>query len=170
MAQKITDPASFLRNLVARRGHSDLEGVYLTGVKVSADACTDYGYSTYNDRVSSEVTTLLSREENKWNKLLVSTRWYGNELCHSIAFQRGGEIVTVFFITEDHDMSCMVFIPKLEVSEFPGEVSFHQELFRKVASFAGKTPNSLQFTIGAASIAWADMVDQGDAREVDVGF
>lgn len=170
MAQKITDPAVFLRNLVARKGHSDLEGVYLTAVKVSADACTDYGYEPTVSERQREVLSLLSREENKWNKLLVDVRMYGNELCHPITFTLQSEQVTVFFLSEDHEISCLVFIPKLEVSDFASEVTFYQALLRWVAQFSGKNPNTLQFTIGAACIAWTDMVDQGDAREVDVGF
>jgi hypothetical protein len=78
--------------------------------------------------------------------------------------------ITVYFAVEDNEISCMVFIPTLVVSEFVTEVAFFQELLKEVASFAGKTPTSIRFTIGAASMEWDDLVEQGHAREVDVGF
>jgi hypothetical protein len=64
----------------------------------------------------------------------------------------------------------MVFIPTLVVEEFVTEVTFFQSLLKKVAHFAGKTNTSIRFTIGAASMQWDDLVEQGHAREVDVGF
>jgi hypothetical protein len=39
-----------------------------------------------------------------------------------------------------------------------------------VAQFAGKTPTSIRFTIGAVSMEWDELVENGCAREVDIGF
>lgn len=160
----------FLRNLVARRGHSGLDGVYLTGVKVSADPCTDYGYDFDPEKLEYAITSFISREKEACYSLLVDTRLYDRDLVHTLCFKRNGHQVTVYFITEDHDISAMVFIPALEVNDFTEELVFYQHLLEFVAKFAGKNPNTLQFTIGAATIDWSDMVDQGDAREVDVSY
>jgi hypothetical protein len=75
----------------------------------------------------------------------------------------------VYFISEGHEMSAMVFIPTLVVPEFVTEVTFFQHLLREVASFAGKTPTSIRFTIGAVSMEWDELVERGCAREVDLG-
>jgi hypothetical protein len=76
----------------------------------------------------------------------------------------------VYFVVEGHEMSAMVFIPTLVVEEFVTEVTFFQHLLREVAKFGGKTPTTVRFTLGAASMPWDDLVEQGCAREVDVGF
>jgi hypothetical protein len=67
-------------------------------------------------------------------------------------------------------MSAMVFIPTLVVAEFVTEVTFFQHLLKEIAHFAGKTATSIRFVIGAVSMEWDDLVEQGCAREVDVGF
>jgi hypothetical protein len=64
----------------------------------------------------------------------------------------------------------MVFIPTLLVSEFVTEVTFFQYLLQFVARFAGKTPTTIRFTIGAVSMDWDDMVGNGFAEEVEVGW
>jgi hypothetical protein len=170
MAPKITDPVSFLKNLVSRKGRSDMEGVYLCGATVLADALEDYGYTVDTVKVENEVTNLLARGEKEWNSLLVSIRLYDNELVHPITFVRNGEEVMVHFITEDHDISCLVFIPKLEVGSFESEVTFFLGLLRFTAQFAGKTPTTARFTIGAACTGWDDMVEEGYAKEHDIAF
>jgi len=170
MAQKITDPVTFLKNLVSRKGRSDREGVYLTGVNVAADGSTDYDYDVCPIKIESNIDNLWAREENLWNSLLVNIRRRPEELSHSITFSHSGEDVTVYYLTEDHDASALVFIPKLEVSDFVYEVTFHQRLLQRVAEFAGKTPNTLKFILGAAFLSWDEMVDEGYAQEVDVGF
>jgi hypothetical protein len=113
---------------------------------------------------------VFARDERDWNHLLVETRSCDNEIVFPISFLRGVEPITVYFAIEGNEMSCMVFIPTLVVDEFVAEVSFFQALLRKVANFAGKTHTSIRFTIGAASMQWEDLVDKGQAREVDVGF
>jgi hypothetical protein len=170
MAQKISDPNSFLLGLVSKKGRSDLYGVYLTGVNVLADALTDYGYEVSRSAIDKEITNVFARNEAKWNEILVETRRNQDEIIFSIAFLRGVDDVTVYFAVEGIEMSCMVFIPTIVVSEFVTEVTFFQELLKEVAYFAGKTPTSVRFTIGAASMEWDDLVEKGHAREVDVGF
>ena len=170
MAPKITDPNSFLTNLVSRKGKSDLYGVYLTGVSVLAESTEDYEYRVNHERIEQEVQALFIREEPDWNSLLVSTRRDEEEIVHPISFIRGREPITVYFVCEGREMSAMVFIPTLVVDEFVTEVTFFQYLLGKVAHFAGKTPTSIRFTIGAVSMEWDDVVESGFAKEVDIGF
>lgn len=170
MAPKLSDPNSFLVNLIAKKGKSDLFGVYLTGVNVLADAREDYGYEVSWQSIERDLQSVFAREETDWNRLLVSTRRGNEEIIYPISFIRGREPNTVYFAVEGHEMSAMVFIPTLLVDEFVTEVTFFQLLLREVAAFAGKTSTSIRFTIGAVSMEWEDMVERGHAREVDVGF
>jgi hypothetical protein len=170
MAPKITDPNSFLTSLVSKRGKSDLFGVYLTGVTVLADASENYHYDILVPDMERHVSSIIYKEEADWNRLLVETRMNKDELIFPISFHRGVEPVTVYFASEGTEMSCMVFIPTLVVSEFVTEVAFFQTLLKEVAEFAGSIPTSIRFTIGAVSMEWDDLVERGCAREVDVGF
>ena len=170
MAAKITDPNSFLTGLVSKRGKSDLFGVYLTGVNVIADALEDYGYGVSTEIAETELKNLIAREEKDWNRLLVETRTDTEQVIFPISFHRNLEPYTVYFASEDHEMSCMVFIPTLLVEEFVTEVTFFQHLLRFVARFAGKNPSTIRFTIGSVSMEWEEMVSQGHAKEVEVGW
>jgi hypothetical protein len=170
MAPKITDPNTFLASLVSKKGKSDLFGVYLTGVNVLADSTIDYGYGVSASEIERDLRSVFARDEHDWNRLLVETRSGDTEIVFPISFLRGVEPITVYFAVEGNEMSCMVFIPTLVVEEFVTEVTFFQALLKKVAHFAGKTSTSIRFTIGAASMQWDDLVEQGHAREVDVGF
>jgi hypothetical protein len=170
MTQKHTDPNTFLRNLVTKKGKSDRLGVYLTGVNVVADANADYGYDVETSRIEKLLKTVSNRIEGDWNRVLVETRLNNEQIVHPLTFDVGGGDVTVFFIAEGHEMSAMVFIPTLLVTEFVTEIAFYGHMLHQVASFAGKTPTSVKFTIGAAFMDWEDLVEQGSAREVDVGF
>jgi hypothetical protein len=170
MTQKLSDPSSFLAGLVSKRGRSDLYGVYLTSVSVLADTNTDYEYDVLQSEIEKDIRNMFARDEHDWNRLLVETRTEESEIVFPISFMRGMEPVTIYFVVEGNEMSSMVFIPTLVVEEFVTEVTFFQALMKKVAHFAGKTPTSIRFTIGAASMQWEDLVEQGHAREVDVGF
>jgi hypothetical protein len=170
MAPKITDPNTFLRPLVSKRGKSDLYGVYLTGVNVIAESTEDYDYGVNSETIERDLSSLIAREETDWNRLLVETRRDEEQLIFPISFIRGHEPYTVFFANEGHEMSCMVFIPTLVVSEFVTEVTFFQHLLKFVARFAGKTPTTIRFTLGAVFIEWDEMVSQGYAEEVEVGW
>lgn len=167
---KLTDPYSFLTNLLANKGKSDLYGIYLTGVNILAEANQDYGYDVSPSLASNEVSQLLSRESVEWNEVLVATRIGVHETVYPISFLRQREPVTVYFLTEGVEMGAMVFIPTLTISEFVIEVTFYQHLLKEVALFAGKIPTSIRFTIGAVSMEWDEVVERGCAREVDVGF
>jgi len=170
MATKITDPHSFLTSLITKKGRSDLYGVYLTGVNVLAEAALDYGYEVSMENIEREVRNVFTRESSDWNQLLVDTRMFDDEIVHPISFIRGREPNTVYFVTEGHEMSAMVFIPTLVLSEFVTEITFFQQLLCEVARFAGKTPTTLRFTLGAVSMEWDELVEHGCAREVDIGF
>ena len=170
MAPKITDPNTFLTNIVSRKGRSDLYGVYLTGVNILAEATEDYGYEVSVPSIERDIRNLFARDESDWNRLLVETRMNKDELIFPISFHRGVEPVTVYFAAEGTEMSCMVFIPTLVVPEFVTEVTFFQHLLKEIAHFAGKTATSIRFVIGAVSMEWDDLVERGCAREVDVGF
>ena len=170
MAPKITDPATFLTSLVTKKGKSELYGVYLTGVNILASATEDYNYLENSTDISRDVQLVFAQVEADWNHLLVETRRNNEEIIFPISFIRGREPNTVYFIVEGYDMSAMVFIPTLVVEEFVTEVTFYQELVRQVAAFAGKVPTSIRFTLGAVSMDWDNLVEQGAAREVDIGF
>jgi hypothetical protein len=170
MAPKLSDPHSFLLNLLIKKGRSELYGIYLTGVNILADATEDYGYSVSLEQIEREVERVFAQDENDWNRLLVDTRKNIDEIVHPISFIRGREPNTVYFVVEGHEMSAMIFIPTLVVEEFVTEVTFYQHLLREVAKFAGKTCTSVRFTIGAVSMEWDDLVETGCAREVDIGF
>jgi hypothetical protein len=170
MASKLSDPNSFLTNLVTKKGKSDLYGVYLTGVNVVASATENYDYDVPLERIEKDVQNVFAQDANDWNALLVDTRREADEIIFPISFIRGREPITVYFAVEGHDMSAMVFIPTLVVDEFVTEVTFFQRVLREVAHFAGKTPTTLRFTIGAVSMEWGELVECGCAREVDVGF
>ena len=170
MAPKITDPNTFLSNLVYRRGKSDLYGVYLTGVNVLAYATEDYNYPVSLESIEREVKNTFLQDVDVWNRVKVATREHLEEIVFPISYIRGREPITVYFVVEGNDMGAMVFIPTLVVSEFVTEITFYQEMLKSIAKFAGKTPTTIKFTLGVASAEWDEMVDQGHAREVDMGF
>jgi hypothetical protein len=165
---KITDPYSFLRGLVTRKGRSDVDGVVLTAVTVQADAFEDYGYAEPHWNVERDLNRVFERDRSDWDRLLVDTRQNRVEIVHPISFIQGTEPVTVYFITEAHDMSALVFLPSIMLEEFPYEVVLFQRLLKNVASFAGKTPDSIKFIIGVAIASWDDMVERGDAQEIEI--
>ena len=59
MALKIADPVTFLRNLVSKKGKSDLYGVYLTSVNVVADSQIDYEYEAPPDDIARALKNLF---------------------------------------------------------------------------------------------------------------
>lgn len=170
MAPKITDPNTFLSNLVYRKGKSDLYGVYLTGVNILASATENYEYDVPLASIEKEVEHTFLRDVDVWNQVRVATRLNNDEVVFPISYIRGREPITIYFVVEGNDMGAMVFIPTLVVSEFVTEVTFYQELVKSMAKFAGKTPTTIKFTLGVASAEWDEMVDQGHAREVDMSF
>jgi hypothetical protein len=170
MPPKLSDPNSFLTNLVTKKGRSDRYGVYLTGVNVVASATENYSYDVPLGSIERDIQNIFAQDANDWNALLVETRRETEEIVFPISFIRGREPNTVYFIVEGHEMSAFVFIPTLVVEEFVTEVTFFQHLLREVAQFAGKLPTSIRFTLGAVSMPWDDLVEQGCAQEVDIGL
>jgi hypothetical protein len=170
MSPKLTDPNSFLTSLVTKKGKSDLYGVYLTGVNILASATENYDYNVSLAEIERDIQRVLAQDANDWNALLVETRRETSEIVFPISFLRGREPNTVYFIVEGHEMSAMVFIPTLVVDEFVTEVTFYQHLLREVSTFAGKVATTIRFTLGAVSMDWDNLVEQGGAREVDIGF
>jgi len=170
MAPKLSDPHTFLLNLLIKKGRSELYGIYLTGVNVSASATENYKYEVPLETIARDVQNIFAQDANDWNALLVETRRETEEIVFPISFIRGREPNTVYFVVEGSEMSAFVFIPTLVVDEFVTEVTFYQRLLQEVAHFAGKVPTSIRFTIGAVSMDWDDLVEQGAAREVDIGF
>lgn len=170
MAPKLSDPNTFLTSLVTKKGKSDRYGVYLTGVNVAASAAENYNYDVSLESIERDINSIFTHEANDWNALLVETRREDEEIVFPISFIRGREPITIYFIVEGNEMSSMVFIPTLVVDEFVTEVTFFQHLLREIAKFAGKTPTTLRFTIGAVSMEWGELVECGCAREVDIGF
>jgi len=165
---KIVDPYSFLRNLVLRKGRSDVDGVVLTAVNVQADALENYNYSNPHWNIEKDLQLLFNKDRSDWDRLLVETRRDSNEIVHPISFLFTNEPVTIYFITEAHDMSALVFLPSVILDEFPYEVTLFQQLLKEVASFAGKTPDSLKLVIGVAIAGWDDLVERGDAQEIEI--
>jgi len=165
---KIVDPHSFLRNLVLRKGRSDVDGVVLTAVNVQADALENYNYSNPHWDIKREIHRFFEQDRADWDRLLVDTRQNETEIVHPISFIQGTEPVSIFFITEGYDMSALVFLPSVMLDEFPYEVTLFQQLLKEVASFAGKAPNSLKFVIGVAIAGWDDMVERGEAQEIEI--
>lgn len=169
MAPKLSDPNTFLTNLVTKKGISDLYGVYLTGVNVAASATENYDYEVSLDRIERDLQNIFTHESDDWNALLVEVR-RDEEIVYPISFLRGREPNTIYFISEGNKMSAMVFIPTLLVEEFIIEVTFYQHLLREVAKFAGKSASTIRFTLGSVSMEWEEVVERGCAREVDVCF
>ncbi len=170
MPPKITDPANFLTSLVTKKGRSDRYGIYLTGVNILANATENYDYDVPLDQIEREVERVFSQDPHDWNALLVETRREIEEIVFPISFIRGREPNTIYFIVEGSEMSAFVFIPTLVVDEFVTEVTFYQHLVKEVATFAGKVPTGIRFTLGAVSMDWDNLVERGGAREVDIGF
>jgi hypothetical protein len=135
-----------------------------------ASATDNYDYDVSLENIERDIQNLFAQDANDWNALLVETRREADEIVFPISFIRGREPNTVYFVVEGTDMSAMVFIPTLVVEEFVTEVTFFQHLLCNVANFAGKTPTSIRFTIGAVSMEWDELVERGCAREVDIGF
>jgi hypothetical protein len=170
MSPKLTDPANFLTTLVTKKGKSDRYGVYLTGVNILASATENYDYGVPLATIAKDVQNFFAQDANDWNALLVETRRNTEEVVFPISFIRGREPNTVYFLAEGHEMSAMVFIPTLVVEEFVTEVTFFQHLLCSVANFAGKSPTTIRFILGAVSMEWDDLVERGCAREVDIGY
>jgi len=165
MTNKHIDPAIYLRNSVQKRGKSSADGVYLTHIVVTT-LISDEPQVTFGNPSDNAISD-FNQSSPEWNEILVRLRRDKNDIIQSIIHR---ESHLLEFITEGHDLSLCVIIPSLQVSDFEGEVSYYQTLLKKVAQFAGSTPTQVRFTIGVACISWSEMVESGDAQEIDVGY
>jgi len=170
MTQKFIDPYSFLRNLLTKKGKSDLEGVFLSSVNVTADVQADYEYEFCANEVDRRVQKFYDYDSAAWNELLVSMRRYPSEIVHSFVVKGHPYPTMLTFISDGADLSCNICTPSLVLDEFVTEVAVFQQLTKEVAKFAGKIPTTLRFSFGVVTVPWDDMVELGEAREVDVGF
>lgn len=166
----MTDPATYLSNLVSKKGKSDLVGCYLTQVLVSADANEDYCYDVGQRICIDSVTKTSGAEASAWNHFLVQCRLEDNSLSQSFVIDLDESVAIFQVITEGNDISALVHMSKVDVDEFPLWVMLFQELLQFVAHFAGKFPTTVRFSIGLALMSWDDMVERGDALERDVAF
>jgi len=165
MTNKHIDPAIYLQNSVQKRGKSSADGVYLTHIVVTT-LISDEPQVTFGNPSDNAISD-FNQSSPEWNEILVRLRRDKNDIIQSIIHR---ESHLLEFITEGHDLSLCVIIPSLQVSDFEGEESYYQTLLKKVAQFAGSTPTQVRFTIGVACISWSEMVESGDAQEIDVGY
>ena len=165
MTNKHIDPAIYLQNSVQKRGKSSADGVYLTHIVVTT-LISDEPQVTFGNPSDNAISD-FNQSSPEWNEILVRLRRDKNDIIQSIIHR---ESHLLEFITEGHDLSLCVIIPSLQVSDFEGEVGYYQTLLKKVAQFAGSTPTQVRFAIGVACISWSEMVESGDAQEIDVGY
>ena len=164
----MNDPVTFLKNSLTKRGKTDPKGVYLTNLSITADAGADYGY----DEPSGGVAQLVRREIDEgdgWGKLLIQIRRQPESEIHRTLDGPFGKCI-IQFIPEDHDLSCNVFIARLEVNNFEYCVRVFQEFLKSFAEFAGLTPTYVRFTVGVALYTWPQMVEDGVAEEREIEY
>ena len=160
----MNDPVTFLKSSLTRRGKTDPKGVYLTNLVVSAEAEADYGYEKNIAANPAQLVQLAMEEYDPWEKMLIALRKNPeSELHENITSPFGSCILQ--FIPEDHDLSCNVFIPRLDVTTFDYCVCVFQEFLKVFAKFAGLTPAHVRFIIGVAIYPWSQMTEDGFAEE-----
>jgi hypothetical protein len=163
---KLTDPALHLRNLVAKEGRSDTEGVVMREVSVVATQ-EDYGYAIDYQDVRDRVHQDLEFDRAIWDPVLVNLR----RKSHSEVVIGLGTIPEMRqFMIDGIDLSMIITLPEINVSDFEDVVVHSQVLIKTVAEFAGLVPTTVRFNIGHATLDWDDVVAQGYAHEVEVGF
>jgi hypothetical protein len=165
---KTVDPYNFLKNLLVKKGKSDLEGVVLTAVNVQADALTEYGYEVSLNEIERDIDIITNKERAKWDRFFVNIKTNPFDMVYPITFSRGDDDVTIFFLSNLYDISCLVFIPIVLLDEFQYEVVTFQKILKEVAGFAGRTPDSIKFTIGMALTSWDELVELGHAEEIEI--
>ena len=165
MTKKVNDPVSYLKGLVSGRGKSSSDGVYYAHCTVMAEVEGDYGYEM---RTSPkwDADYAYTRSSEKLNETLVQLRKESGIVVSSYMNVKD----FIQFISEDHDLTMSVTIPTVTLEDFAYKVVYYQTFFKKVAKFAGKTPTQIRFFIGTATMSWEELVDSGEAQEIDVGF
>ncbi len=165
MTKKVNDPVSYLRGLVSGRGKSSSDGVYYAHCAIIAEVDEDYGYETNRDPVW-DADYAYTHSSNELDECLVGLR--KNSGLFALNYMDRNDLIQ--FLSEDHDLTMRVIIPATSVDNFAYKVVYYQTFFKKVAKFAGKTPTEIRFLIGAATMSWDELVDLGEAQEIDVGF
>jgi len=162
----LSDPSSYLQNLVAKNGRSDVEGVILREVSATATQ-ENYGYVVDYQTVRDRVHQDLEFDRSVWDPILVNLR----RKSHSEVVVGLGTIPEMRqFMIDGIDLSMIVTLPEMNVADFEDIVVHSQVLLRAVAEFAGLVPTTVRFNIGCATLDWDDLVTQGHAYEVEVGF
>jgi hypothetical protein len=160
----MNDPVTFLKSSLTKRGKTDPKGVYLTNLVVSAEAEADYGYEKNIAANPAQLVRLAMEEYEFWEKMLISIRKNPEREIHQNITGPFGSCI-IQFIPEDHDLSCTVFMPRLELGTFDYSVCIFQEFLKEFAKFAGLTPTYVRFNIGVVLYPWAQMVEDGFAEE-----
>ena len=166
MTKTLSDPASHLQNLVARKGRSDTKGVVMREISVMADQ-ENYGYVIDYERIEERVRQELEFDRDTWDPILVNLR----RKSHSEVIIGKGCIPEMRqFMIDGIDLSMIVTLPEINVADFEDIVVHSQVLLRAVAEFSGLVPTTVLFNLGHATLDWDDVVAQGYAHEVEVGF
>lgn len=158
------DPVTYFNNQITKRGKSDKYGVYLTNLSLLFEATEDYGYTEVCRRSGLDDKFLVQiREDAILSQDVVRARFTSETtIC--------GHTCGITFIAEDHDAYLLCMMPELNRENLPNVVFSLQSTLRYLAQFAGKTPTTVRVIIGVATMSWDDMVDQGYAAEVEVGW
>lgn len=165
MAQTYKDPQSYLDEAVSRRGKSGQLGVYLHNVTVVAECETDYNYKTPCEEFNA-VTGGSGFIEEEWMRMLVTLRAQRVERQYTIF----NDTQTFQFIPEGGKLSLNIFIPETFSHFFQNEVETAQNILRIVADFLGKVPTTIRFNIGVVWKSWEEMVEAGEAEEVELSY
>jgi hypothetical protein len=138
----------------------------MRGISVAATQ-EDYGYAIDYQDVRDRVHQDLEFDRAVWDPVLVNLR----RKSHSeVAIGLGTIPEMRHFMIDGIDLSMIITLPEINVSDFEDIVVHSQVLLRAVAEFAGLVPTTVLFNIGHATLDWDDMISQGYAHEVEVGF
>lgn len=165
----MNDPVTFLKSSLTKRGKTDPKGVYLTNLAVTAKADTDYGYEKNMACNPAQLVSKELEQYDPWEKMLIALRRNPEKEIHQNITGPFGSCI-IQFIPEDHDLSCTVFIPRLDVGNFDYCVCVFQEFLKAFAKFAGLTPTHVRFNIGVALYPWHQMVEDGEAEERELSY
>jgi hypothetical protein len=165
----MNDPVSFLKTSLTKHGKTDPKGVYLTNLTITADSQVDYGYSALISANPAQLVKMELENYDPWGQLLLSIRKNPeSEIHRNITGPFGSCILQ--FIPEDHDLSCNVFLPRLEATTFDYYVCVFQEFHKAIAKFAGLSPTYVRFIVGVAIYPWSSMVEDGVAEEREIEY
>lgn len=165
MSQTYKNPLDYLNDAVTKRGRSGPDGVYLTNVTVVAESSTDYGYKVSTDRITPLVPPANIPPE-EWSWLLVSLR--SDYRALDFVLNHGNMLSQL--LVEGNQLSMNVFAPNIRVESFPYLILSSQEMLKCLADFSGKLPSTIRFNLGVVTKTWDEMVESGEAQEVELSF